>query len=244
MIKYEKLSNNIILDINVISKYKNHKLIINFDHKYFDMASLINIINNYCKNNIDKKNLVICKEIYFSDLLGFNILFNYLKFNKINKKIIQFIIKKSEINDIKKNSNEYISNIDIVISKIINIYQLYYNSNNANIYISKKNNKLQDYLGNSVTLHNVDINKNNIIDMAQNIRKSYNNPKYNFGKPIDIYIVSWFPMNNENNIQENGSYASNNMPINFIVFICILNNNYLIKIIYNESDNNNIININ
>jgi hypothetical protein len=237
MIKYEKISDNIILNITIEQKNNNHKLIISFNHTYFDMTSITNIINNYIKNNTKKKNLIFSKDFYFTDILAYNLIFNYLKFNKPNRKYIKYIIKKSDILEIKNKSSKYISNIDIVISKIVNMYLSYYKSNDANIFIIKNKNKSEDYLGNSVTIHNVNINKNDIINMAQNIRDSYTNPSNNYLKAVDIYITSWVPTNNQNNnIQENGKYDNEYLilPINFFIILSIINNtDYLINLNYN-----------
>ncbi len=117
------------------------------------------------------------------------------------------------------------------------MYLSYYKSKDANIFLIKNKSKTEEYLGNSVTIHNVNINENDIISMAQNIRDSYTNPSYNYFKAIDIYITSWAPLNNQNNsIQENGKYDEEyiNLPVNFFIILSIINNtDYLINLNYN-----------
>ena len=83
------------------------------------MNSLINIINNYCKNDITKKEIKICKKILLTDLLCLNFLPKLLDKLEEKKNITKLIIYKKEIDNIKKISKKYISCIDIVISKII-----------------------------------------------------------------------------------------------------------------------------
>jgi hypothetical protein len=234
-ITVNNLNKKEILNITVINNNINHKLNIKFNHSYFDFNSLTKIINDYCENNIKKKNIKICKKIYYTDFLGINLLANLFTSNKTKTNCNKFIVFKKEIIEKKKSSNKYISSIDIIISKIINLYFLQkIHNNSVNILLSKKINNESYYIGNSITLHQFNIIKNDDITMAQDIRKSYKKPKIKYLTPIDIFITSWVPCNNNNYINTISTNSKcNNFPYPFLCFIGIINNNdYLITIIY------------
>ena len=60
-------------------------------------------------------------------------------------------------------------------------------------------NKQNDYFGNPVTSHLTQVNQSNLTDIAIQIRESYKYNKNYLFENIDIYITSWFPIENHEN---------------------------------------------
>jgi len=182
-------SNKEILKFKIDNHIKYYRVNIIFDHKFFDMQSIINIINNYLKNNINKKNIITYKNFYLNDLLAFTIFYSSLLNNNKTPKYKKIIIKNDYVEKIKKKINKYVSKIDIIISIISKIYLNTYNKKVCNILLTKADkSKQNDYIGNPVTNHLTQINQNNLIDIALQIRESYKNNKIYLFENIDIYI--------------------------------------------------------
>jgi hypothetical protein len=230
-------SNKEILKFKIDNHNKYYQVNVIFDHKFFDMQSIINIINNYLKNNKKKKHMITYKNFYLNDLLTFNIFYSSLLNNNKIHKYKKIIIKSDYVDKIRKNINKYVSKIDIIISIITKIYMnRYKKKKNYNILLAKANkNKENDYFGNPVTNHLTQINQNNLIDIAIQIRESYKNNKIYLFENIDISITSWFPIENyENKIKELGHNNNrlHQININFVVILCMLNNDYVINLYY------------
>ena len=222
-----------------INESKN-KYIMNiiFDHKYYDMQCITTMINSYLKNDISYKEINIMKQLYFTDLLGLNLFYNTLTIKPKKYKFKQILVSKEQINNIKNLNTNYVSNIDVVISIITTEYLNYTNKNNANIMIikSKNDNKIKHYIGNNITFHQSLINLDSLINMSLQIRKSYSNINYSLFINIDIYITSWYPIENYNNEILEINYINNNnnilMNVPFFIIISMINNNYQINIYY------------
>ena len=228
-------SNNEIINFKIDEYNNNYKINIIFNHTFFDMQSIINIINNYLQNNITKKKMITYKHFYINDILMINLFYSsILNFNKkySYKKII---ISKDYIEDIRKKINNYVSKIDIIKSIITDIYLQKYKKKKCNMLLIKaEKNKQKDYFGNPLTTHLIQINKNSIEDMAYQIRNSYTNNNISLIIKIDIYITSWIP--NENKINEininNEINLLSNIKINFFIILCIEKDNYVINLYY------------
>jgi hypothetical protein len=227
-------SNKEILKFKIDNHIKYYRVNIIFDHKFFDMQSIINIINNYLKNNIKKKNIITYKNFYLNDLLAFNIFYSSLLNNNKTPKYKKIIIKNDYVEKIKKKINKYVSKIDIIISIISKIYLNTYNKKVCNIILTKADkSKQNDYFGNPVTNHLTQINQTNLIDIAIQIRESYKNNKIYLFENIDIYITSWFPIENyENKIKELSYNVPPRINVNFSIILCMINNDYVINIYY------------
>lgn len=239
------------IDNNIIVNYKSNKEILKFkidnynryyqvnvifDHKFFDMQTIINIINNYLKNNIKKKHMITYKKFYLNDLLIFNIFYSsYLNKNKIHK-YKKIIINNKYIEKTRKTIDTYVSKIDIVISIITKIYFNRYKNKKCNIILTKADkSKQNDYFGNPVTSHLTQINQSNLTDIAIQVRDSYKYNNIYLFENIDIYITSWFPIENYENKIKELSYIDNRPPpinINFFVMLCMINNDYVINLYY------------
>ena len=180
--------------------------------------------------------MITYKNFYLNDLLSFNIFYSSLLNNNKIHKYKKIIIKRDYVDKIRKNINKYVSKIDIIMSIITKIYMNRYKKKNYNILLAKANkNKENDYFGNPVTFHLTQVNQNNLTDIAIQIRESYKYNKIYLFENIDIYITSWFPIENyENKIKELG-YNYNRLHqinINFVVILCMLNNDYVINLYY------------
>jgi len=182
-------SNKEILKFKIDNHNKYYQVNVIFDHKFFDMQSIINIINNYLKNNIKKKHMITYKKFYLNDLLSFNIFYSSLLNNNKTHKYKKIIIKNDYVDKIRKNIDKYVSKIDIIISIITKIYLNRYKKKNCNIILTKADkNKQNDYFGNPVTSHLTQVNQNNLTDIAIQIRESYKYNKNYLFENIDIYI--------------------------------------------------------
>lgn len=241
----DKIDNNIIVNYKSnkeILKFKidnyteYYKVNVIFDHKFFDMQSITNIINNYLKNNIKKKNIITYKNFYLNDLLTFNIFYSSLLNNNKTHKYKKIIIKNDYVDKIRKTINKYVSKIDIIISIITKIYLNTYSKKDCNILLTKADkNKQNYYFGNPVTPHLTQINQNNLTDIAIQIRESYKDNKIYLFENIDIYITSWFPIENYENKIKELSYNDNRPPqinVNFFIILCMINNDYVINLYY------------
>jgi hypothetical protein len=229
-------SNKEILKFKIDNHIKYYQVNVIFDHKFFDMQTIINIINNYLKNNIKKKHMVTYKKFYLNDLLTFNIFYSsYLNKNKIHK-YKKIIINNKYIEKTRKTIDTYVSKIDIVISIITKIYFNRYKKKNCNIILTKADkSKQNDYFGNPVTSHLTQVNQSNLTDIAIQVRDSYKYNKIYLFENIDIYITSWFPIENYENKIKELSYIDNRPPqinVSFFVILCMINNDYVINLYY------------
>jgi hypothetical protein len=231
-----KYHNKKIIKFVVKNSESEHKMDVIFDHKYFYMDSIYEIINNYLKNNRNTKKIKFYKDFYYNDFLLFNLI--YTTIPNINKKykFKKIIVNKNELIEIQKQTKSYVSKIDIIISIITNMYFKSYNKNMCNIITSKSKKKSTEkiyYLGNPVSLHYMELNnKNNI---ATQVRDSYKQSNVTFLKNIDIYMTSWFPVENyNNNISEINiiNEGINTIKTNYFIILCMKNNDYVINLFY------------
>ncbi len=236
-------SNNILfLDLESEPKSSKYKLIFKFDHKYFDMQSIIGLINNYLKNDTTKKNLVLEKQFYYSDILALNLAYtNLVNANKLyNYKEIR--ITNSYVDTIKSTTTKYVSKIDIVMSHILEIYfQLHSDENCCNLIVTKADkSKAKHYIGNPVTFHQMQINKSDDkLNLAYQVRESYNKNTISLLKKINIYITSWYPVENyENKIIEINMKESTKtekkrlFSTDIFILLGMENNDYVVNLFY------------
>jgi hypothetical protein len=226
-------SNYRIIKFKIYNYDNYYKIYVSFNHIFFDMQSVTNIINNYLKNNIKQKQMITYKHFYKNDLLLLNLIYtglsNYNK--KYNYKKI--ILDNNYIQKIKNESSVYISKIDIIISFITKMYLTDYKKEKCNIIIVKADkNKQADYIGNPVTFHLAQVN--NKQNIAYQIRNSYKNNKFLLMEKIDIYITSWVPVENyKNKIKEiDINNPNTNTITDFFVVLCMINNDYIINLYY------------
>ena len=241
---YKKYSNNFIIKLQIKEYNKYHDLLISFDHKYFDFNIILKLINKYNINNDKQKKLVKYNRITKNDFLVVYLINNYLYYlnKKIERGYKQLIIDKNYTLDIKNKNSKYISNIDIVIGKIIEEYfNIYTTKNEVNIIMSKAVKDNNEYfIGNPVTLHYLNVKKNSLTNIALEIRNSHENPKIEYFKIIDIYISSWYPtINYDNKIlkinkfnEESKKTPGFNNYHKFECFILYDKDNYIVEIDY------------
>jgi hypothetical protein len=233
-----KYKNNKIIQFSITTYKTEYKIDIIFDHKYFIMNTIHVIINNYLKNDTNKKILKEHKDFYYNDINIINILYTSIINQNKNYQYKKIIINKNYIEKIQSKSSEYISKIDILISIITNLYFKVYNKHTCNISLVKCDKINNDYyLGNPVTMHLIKINdKSNI---ATQVRRYHKNEKIpSLFENIDIYITSWLPIeNHDNKIKEidfnNKIILNKNLILgNFYILLCMKNNDYIINLYY------------
>jgi hypothetical protein len=231
--KQLKMSSKKLLALRIQKRLKNYYTIeILFNHIVFDMQGIFNIIENYLKNNTTTKKIKIYKKFHLTDLSVFSKFLSL--FDKIICKNEVQIISKDFIQQQKFNLS--LSSLDLVFAVLILKYLVDSNKEKCVVTIVRSNRTCPIKIGNNLSLHNVLIIKNDIKNIAEQIRKSYlqQSYKYTLG---NIWITSWIPhkgMNIYNFIISNGIIKTDNYDFyNFcdqIITVSLYRNNYFCDI--------------
>jgi hypothetical protein len=225
----EEIKNKYILIIifkNDASTYQSVQIMV--DHGLFDGHLLINMFNNFNKNNYLFKKKYVIESFNYSNL-------HVTSINKYNYEKKLFTISKSKILNIQNKFKTYnnISKLDIVFSIICKRFMKLLNKSYLNCLIvkSSRNTQFFDHSfinGNMIDPHILEIKDDNLFEMSNCIRKSYSNNNINL-KFVDIQFISWC-FSNENivSIKTNHNY-NKTITSNIInIFVSFDHDNYLI----------------
>jgi hypothetical protein len=228
-----KLYKNII-NFEIIQNIENYKIIVEFNHIYFDIQGVHKIINNYLNNNMEKKNMIICKNIYKNDLYLFNVLLIFIRNYNKPFKYEKIIITNEYIMEKKNKSKNYISKIDVIMGFFSKKYLLQYNKKSCNLLFTKSDKTIKNnYLGNPVTYHLISITNDKNIE--KQIRNSYKQNNLDLTKYIDIYMTSWINCENTNKIEEINRMTNKHykqMKTNYSIILCMKNNDFIVHLFY------------
>jgi len=225
--------------INIFNDYHNNKIRNNENYK-IEEITYTSILNLPKKYSILKKKY-ITEIVNVLDFQPFII--NKYKYNKTLYTISKISVLNKQ-NEFKK-YNINISKMDIVFSIVCKKFMNMFNRKVLNAMILKsyrsinsvsifdfpqssqiKNNKFT--CGNMIYSHIIQIKDDDLLEMADSIRKSYDTPNFSV-KPIDIQLISWH-FKNENIISMKTAhdYTKNVETNNIMVFISFDQDNYLI----------------
>ena len=209
---------------------KNHKI------EEINYTSIINLPKKYST----------IKKIYISDLINISDFQPYF-INKYHYEKKLYTIPKITILNKQKEFKKYnirISKMDIIFSIVCKKFMKMFNkkvfnalvikshrSNNSSFFDFSQSSQVMDHTftnGNMIYSHVIHVKDDNLLEMSDSIRKSYDKQNFTF-KSIDIQLISWcFPNENIVSMKTIHDYNKIIKSDNIVVFISYDKDNYLI----------------